>query len=124
MTAMFTIAHISDPHLAPLPSPDFRALLGKRLLGYLSWTKRRRHIHRPEVLRALAEDLASQPVDHVVVTGDLTNIALPAEFSNAAHWLSELGDPDKVTVVPGNHDYYVALNWRETWEKWRALPLK
>ena len=45
--------------------------------------------------------------DLIAVTGDLVNIAAKAEFEMAAHWLKSLGPPQKVAVVPGNHDAYV-----------------
>jgi 3',5'-cyclic AMP phosphodiesterase CpdA len=118
MTAQFTLAHISDPHLAPLPTPPLGALIGKRLMGYLSWRTKRRKVHRAEVLTALTHDLKTQMPAHVVVTGDLTNISLPAEFSAAARWLAELGPAEDVTVIPGNHDAYVSLDWSQTWQKW------
>ncbi|MET0879712.1 MAG: metallophosphoesterase, partial [Tardiphaga sp.] len=47
---MFLLAHISDVHLAPLPSPALGDLMSKRGLGYLNWLRKRRAIHRPEVL--------------------------------------------------------------------------
>ena len=68
-------------------------LLGKRGLGWLSWQLRRRHVHRPEVLEALLLDLEHARPDHVVVTGDLTNISLPEEFEIARGWLERLGAP-------------------------------
>ena len=40
----FTLAHLSDPHLAPLPQPRATELLGKRALGYVNWV-RNRHLH-------------------------------------------------------------------------------
>lgn len=104
---MFTLAHLSDPHL-PLPRPPLGALLGKRVLGYLSWQRRRKAIHRPEVLAALVADVRAQRPDHIAVTGDLCNISLAAEFRQAAAWLEGLGAPAEVSVVPGNHDAYVA----------------
>src|SRR3546814_3639440 len=55
---MFKLAHISDPHLGPLPPVRVAELLNKRFFGYLSWVRRRRALHRPEVLTALAADLA------------------------------------------------------------------
>jgi 3',5'-cyclic AMP phosphodiesterase CpdA len=119
MAAPFTIAHVTDPHLAPLPTPPLRSLLGKRLLGYLSWKRRRHRIHRSEVLKVLETDLERLAVDQIVVTGDITNISLPDEFSAAAEWLANIGTPDRVTVVPGNHDHYVRLRWEETWAKWQ-----
>ena len=81
---MYALAHITDPHLGPLPPVRPLELANKRILGYLSWTRRRAKIHRPEVLEALGRDLAEQAPDHVAVTGDLTNISLPGEFQRAA----------------------------------------
>ncbi|WP_119168684.1 metallophosphoesterase family protein [Algihabitans albus] len=111
---MFRLAHLSDPHIAPLPPVRWRQLANKRLLGYLSWRRRRQHIHRREVLDALTRDLRAAAPDHTVVTGDLTNIALPAEFEQAATWLRALGPPDSVSVVPGNHDASVAVPWADS----------
>ncbi len=117
---MFTLAHLSDPHVPPLPPAGPGALLNKRFLGYLSWRHRRRKVHRPEVLERLVADLQAQRPDHVAVTGDLTNLALPAEFEAAARWLEGLGAPEQVTVVPGNHDAYVGVPWATSWRHWRA----
>src|SRR4051794_28797914 len=33
----FTLAHLSDPHLPPLPAARLRDLASKRALGYLNW---------------------------------------------------------------------------------------
>ena len=105
--ATFTLAHLSDPHLPPLPAPRLRELAGKRALGYLNWTRNRHKYHRREVLDALVSDLTAQGPDHVAVTGDLVNLALEAEFAPAAAWLAQVGTPDRVTAIPGNHDAYV-----------------
>ncbi len=117
---MFTLAHLSDPHIGPLPQVSLRELANKRLLGYLSWTRRRRRIHRREILDAMAADLRSQAPDHVAITGDLTNISLAREFEQAAQWLRDLGEPETITVVPGNHDAYVALPWHDSLGHWAA----
>ena len=114
----FILAHLSDPHLGPLPRTGWRSLLNKRFSGFLSWTRNRVRIHRPEVLRLLTDDLKSQTYDHIAVTGDLVNISLPAEFAAAAAWLKDLGPADKVTVIPGNHDAYVAMPWAEAAGLW------
>ena len=53
----FTLAHLSDPHLPPLPKPRFRELAGKRVLGYLNWTRNRHKYYRREVLDSLVGDL-------------------------------------------------------------------
>ena len=104
---VFTLAHFSDPHLPPLPKPRLRELAGKRVLGYLNWTRNRHKYYRREVLDALVRDLQAQTPDHIAVTGDLVNLALPAEFTTAQAWLRSVGAPESVTTIPGNHDAYV-----------------
>ncbi len=104
---MFVLAHLSDPHLGPIPSPRLAELAGKRALGYVNWRRNRQAVHRAEVLDTLVRDLKSQAPDHIAVTGDLVNIALKGEFAPARTWLGTLGPPRDVTVVPGNHDAYV-----------------
>ena len=107
MTTAFTLAHLSDPHLPPLPAARVRDLAGKRALGYLNWIRNRHKYHRREVLDALVADMQAQRPDHIAVTGDLVNLALEAEFTPAQAWLESIGTPRDVTVVPGNHDAYV-----------------
>jgi 3',5'-cyclic AMP phosphodiesterase CpdA len=105
---VFVLAHLSDPHLAPLPRPRIAELASKRLTGYVNWLRKRRAVHRSDVLATITGDLARARPDHIAVTGDLVNIALPAEFEHARRWLKALGVPAEVSLVPGNHDAYVA----------------
>lgn len=104
---MFVLAHLSDPHLGPLPRPNFSELAGKRALGFLNWHRRRKGIHRLHITAQLVEDLKAQRPDHIAMTGDLVNLALAAEFAPALQWLATLGPPVDVSFVPGNHDLYV-----------------
>ncbi len=106
MTA-FKLAHLSDPHLPPLPKARLTELAGKRAFGYLNWTRNRRKYYRREVLDALVSDMQAQAPDHIAVTGDLVNLALEAEFAPARQWLTSVGEPHLVTAIPGNHDAYV-----------------
>ena len=106
MTA-FVLAHLSDPHLGPMPRPRLRELAGKRAIGYLNWQRKRHMIHRRDVLSEIVADMHAQEPDHIAVTGDLVNIALPLEFSEARTWLESVGAPQYVSLVPGNHDAYV-----------------
>jgi len=114
----FTLAHLSDPHLPPMPEPQWRELAGKRALGYLNWTRNRHKFYRREVLEAIVADLRAQRPDHIAVAGDLVNIALKAEFVPARRWLEDVGPPDQVTLVPGNHDAYVHATERCSNEIW------
>lgn len=105
--APFTLAHLSDPHLPPMPKPSRFELVGKRALGYLNWTRTRQLYHRSDILKVLVSDLRAQVPNHIAVTGDIVNLALEAEFRPARAWLETVGPPDQVTVIPGNHDAYV-----------------
>jgi 3',5'-cyclic AMP phosphodiesterase CpdA len=121
LMAAFTLAHLSDPHLPPLPVPRLADLAGKRALGYLNWIRNRRKFHRRDVLDALVSDLQARGPDHIAITGDLVNLALEAEFAPALKWLESVGAPDRVTVVPGNHDAYVRASMpmlKATFEPW------
>jgi 3',5'-cyclic AMP phosphodiesterase CpdA len=102
---MFTLAHLSDLHLALTPKPS--ELASKRGLGYINWQRKRKYIHRPDVLAAITRDLQARSAEHVAVTGDLTNFSLPGEYAWAKRWLESIGQPTDVTVIPGNHDVYV-----------------
>lgn len=117
---MFTLAHISDPHLAPLPTPRFSELLSKRFFGFLNWQKKRRDIHLFKTLENLIADIKQQSPDHIAVTGDLINIALPDEYPIARVWLNSLGAPYDVTLVAGNHDAYVRKMEGEPLREWGA----
>jgi 3',5'-cyclic AMP phosphodiesterase CpdA len=114
----FRIAQLSDPHLTSLEGVDWRELCNKRVLGYLSWRRRRRFVHSPEVLADVVADIKAREFDHIAVTGDLTHVGLPVECRAVATWLSSLGNANQVTVIPGNHDRYVRADWSETVGCW------
>src|SRR5262249_11580287 len=64
--------------------------------------------HKPFAVRAAARAIRALEVDHVVITGDLSNLALEVEFELARAFLTDdLGlGPERVSIVPGNHDVY------------------
>ncbi|QCI97262.1 metallophosphoesterase family protein [Agrobacterium larrymoorei] len=104
---MFKLAHISDIHLGPLPKLTFRELASKRITGFVNWRLNRRKHLFTDTLEKLLDDMESKVPDHTAITGDLVNLATGIEIRAAADWLEEVGDPLKVSVVPGNHDAYV-----------------
>src|SRR3569832_2079144 len=104
---MFTLAHLSDPHLAPLPRASFAELNGKRLTGFVNWHRKRKLVHDPLVLGRIVAHLKATATEHVAITGDFANIALPAEFPRVRDWVSSLGPVYDITTIPGNHDVYV-----------------
>jgi len=113
-----TLAHLSDPHIACMEDISARDFVNKRLFGYLRWKLHRGAEHGSGVLSALQTDLTQTKPDHIAVTGDLTHLGLSAEFKKARQWLQSLGLPAQVTVIPGNHDAYVKLNWHQTMAYW------
>lgn len=113
------LAHLTDPHLTSLANIRLRDLRRKEWLGYQSWARRRRRLHLRERLDRITAALLSHEPDLICVTGDLVHIGLPAEHDEATDWLQSLGGPEKVVVVPGNHDVYTARAWPELAMRWR-----
>ena len=116
---MFRLAHISDPHLGPLPRVGFGDLASKRAFGYFNWRRNRRRAFAPSVLTALADDIRAAAPDHVAVTGDLVNLGLTGGVRRrppVARRNRRTG-PD-VTVIPGNHDAYVPGAFEEFTDAW------
>ena len=107
MRLSFTLAHLSDAHIGPLPHARRRDLIGKRITGYINWKRGRANAHDMEVLAAVVTDMLDQAPSHVAMTGDILNIGLPGEFPLAAAWLETLGRPGQdVSFTAGNHDAY------------------
>jgi 3',5'-cyclic AMP phosphodiesterase CpdA len=103
----FTIAHLSDPHLGPVPLPKMHEWTAKRAMGFVNWKRGRERSNDMAMLERLVADLRVQSPDHVAMTGDAINIGLPAEFKAAIAWMRTLGSPENVSFTPGNHDAYV-----------------
>ena len=100
------IAHLSDLHLLDLKGVHPRRFLNRRVTGMVNLLTKRRNAHSPQIFERLLEDILEQNVDHVVITGDVTNLALESEFERVAAYLRLLWDYQHVSLVPGNHDYY------------------
>jgi 3',5'-cyclic AMP phosphodiesterase CpdA len=100
------LIHLTDPHLSSLGSFSFLTVKGKRKSGYLSWYRKRRYIHRPEILERLTQAVQDESPDQILLAGDLVHIGLEDEIIQAASWLRRLGAPEQVMLIPGNHDNY------------------
>jgi 3',5'-cyclic AMP phosphodiesterase CpdA len=134
------VVQISDLHIPDFEAIQLRDFMNKRLTGGLNLLTKRRGAHPPEVAERLVEDITYQNVDHVVVTGDITNLSLPGEFQRAARLLRNLGGYERLTVVPGNHDVYtqgaadqkrfesyfghLLFKTEENWEDWTFPAVK
>jgi 3',5'-cyclic AMP phosphodiesterase CpdA len=103
------LAHCSDLHLLSHDGARWLALANKRWIGAANLlTNRSRHYHVAAFEQMIA-DIDACGVDHVLCTGDITNLALEQEFQFARGLFDRFaGGPERVTVIPGNHDAYVA----------------
>ena len=85
MAKEYLIAHISDLHLNPIYFPE-----------------------RTNLFRTLLHQCRQLNVDHIVITGDITNQARKEELDHFRDVLKEFSllDSKKVTVIIGNHDIF------------------
>ncbi len=103
------LAHCSDLHLLSHDGVRWLDLANKRWLGAMNLLSNRSRHYHVAAFEAMVEDLNAQGVEHVLCTGDVTNLALRQEFEFARKRFDNLKlGPTHVTVVPGNHDAYVA----------------
>lgn len=103
------IGHLSDLHILDVDLEDLNPtdFLNKRMLGGTNLLLNRSEEHSVGVVREALRHLDRRDIDHIAVTGDLTNLALDSEFASVADLLSEVADHEsRVSVIPGNHDYY------------------
>lgn len=116
---MFSLAHISDVHLGPLPRLSPHELFSKRITGYINWHRNRAKHLDTDTLDLLLHAIAKAAPDHLAITGDLVNLATRTEIDNAANWLKSVGPPKSVSVIPGNHDAYVGGAYARVNKAWR-----
>ena len=77
------------------------------------------HLHVPEALAGIVADIKAQQPDHIALTGDLVNVALPQEFRRAAD-----GSPPSTARSPHRHSRQprrlCAMPWAESLGLWGA----
>jgi 3',5'-cyclic AMP phosphodiesterase CpdA len=106
---MFRLAHVTDPHFRGFREARPLDFAGKRAVGLANLIVNRVRKHKMDLLEDLRRDLRAVAPDHLALTGDLSNVAIGGEWRVALAWLDLCGlAPDAVTVIPGNHDAYVA----------------
>lgn len=103
------LAHFTDIHVTHFPLSG--ALAFKRAAAVVSYSLfgRGKHFTKSdERIAKLLADVDAQNVDHALCTGDLTGVSTIDEFAKVAQLFgSRLQQPEKYTVIPGNHDRYV-----------------
>ena len=98
--------------LSPSGTELRRVLFNKRVTGFANLLLSRGRVYRRESLHAVMR-AAVKGADHLVVTGDITNLALEGEYEEARRLLDEAARSAEVTVVPGNHDVYLPAVFHE-----------
>lgn len=96
--------HCSDIHLLDLAGTRPTRFFNKRLTGGVNLLLNRGRKHSGDLFDRIVEHARDYAAERLVVTGDLTNLALESEFELVRAKLRAAGLP--VTVIPGNHDAY------------------
>lgn len=96
--------HCSDIHLLDLKGTSVSSFFNKRLTGGVNLLLSRGRKHDQGLFDRIVEGARAYRAERLVVTGDLTNLALESEFELVRRKLDDAGLP--VTVIPGNHDTY------------------
>ncbi len=115
------IAHLSDVHLLDSrgEARGARYRFATKLLNVGQGP-----VHPHDRVRRLARALRAareHGADHIVISGDLTEVGEDAEFERFAEVLHDARLPeDTVTLVPGNHDRYTR---DDAWARAMAGPL-
>jgi 3',5'-cyclic AMP phosphodiesterase CpdA len=105
---MSLILHLSDLHLSP---PEERETVGDHKINVIPLPDR---VRRTELIRTTLRELGraldrgDRRLDAVVISGDVTYQGRADGFALLPRTLAELGpvlpEPDRILVVPGNHD--------------------
>lgn len=110
---MIRVAHVSDLHVLSRTGAGWRQIVfNKRITGYANLLLHRGRVHRRAFLEKVLA-AAADAADELVVTGDVTNLALEHEYQQATDLLDVAARNAEVTVVPGNHDLYLPSLARE-----------
>ncbi len=118
---MKRIAHLSDIHILDprTPRSSARYRFAAKLVSLGRAVDPR--IRARKLARALGAAKAAG-ADHIVISGDLTELGDESEFEHFAEVLDRARvDEEHVTLVPGNHDAYTSP---EGWKKALEGPLR
>ena len=103
---MATLAQLTDLHLLEHSYSD-RPFGPRARLSYLSFGRPLDPEARRQRAAGALEEARARNIDHLLVTGDLTEDGHLEQFEVLAELLSDSGIPaERITLVPGNHDAY------------------
>ncbi len=100
------IGHISDIHWLDTTGAKVTDFFNKRISGGINLLAGRAKTHSRQTAQCALKTLVEQGCEHLVITGDLTNLALPGEFAGVKTMLNQYFRDEQMTIVPGNHDFY------------------
>ncbi|MCG8338791.1 MAG: metallophosphoesterase [Proteobacteria bacterium] len=112
MQRPLTLIHVSDLHFVNEQSfinglKENGKLITKRHLGWLNHKLRRQKYFNNDLKSVLIRRLLEMEWDYLIITGDITTLALESEFELARQALDPLINKGKVIFTTGNHDRYV-----------------
>jgi 3',5'-cyclic AMP phosphodiesterase CpdA len=117
---MTQVAHLSDLHLLEDNHEDRRGA-ARRRLAYISLGRAYEPRARRERAAIALAAARRSGADHLVLTGDLTEDGLGAQFAILAELLDASGwAAARVTLIPGNHDTYAG---HDAWAQALSGPL-
>ena len=94
--------HCSDIHLLELTGNTPQRFFNKRLTGGVNVLFNRSRKYSGSMFQGIVAAAQAHGAERLVITGDLTNLALQSEFEHVKQALEAV--PMPVTVIPGNHD--------------------
>jgi Icc protein len=117
---MTLVAHVTDLHLCE-PRPERRSRAERLRLATLNLARPIDPEDRKRRALAALERARDAGAEHVVVTGDLTEDSHPEQFEVLADvlWRCRI-PPQRLTLVPGNHDLYTSA---DAWDRALDGPL-
>ncbi len=118
---MATLAQLTDLHLLEDNYGD-RPFGPRARLSYLSFGRSLDPAERRRRVASWLAEVKRNSVDHLLITGDLTEDGHLAQFEALAELLADSRiAPERITLVPGNHDAYTDGG---TWDEAMRGPLK
>jgi 3',5'-cyclic AMP phosphodiesterase CpdA len=105
------VLHCSDVHVTQdYSASPLRHLGWRRSIAMLELKfggRAAQYAKADQTLAQILRDAERLQAAHVIISGDLTAYATPAEYARAREVLGPLAeDPARLSVVPGNHDQY------------------
>jgi len=107
------VAHLSDVHLLDARTGTRQARY-KLATKFVSLGRAIDPTFRARNLARALELAKTSRADHVVISGDLTEVGEQAEYEYFAEVLHDSKLPaESITLVPGNHDAYTEQGWKK-----------